>query len=182
MTQPPIGRFLTDLERQIQDELLRSEPRYRDPRISRLPTILSAAMMPEDYIEHSDAATDIGRLSAEAVVSEYEAAAKEIEAMGSELLKRAKQCEMMMAEALTVTEELKEVAAQYRAEAARVSDHIENCSQLVTNVRKTCIELRDRIATPGDPRSRSEDLGHVANQERDKYAARTQTEKAPTWE
>ena len=181
MTQPPSGRFLTDLERQIQDELLRSEPHYRDPRISRLPTILSAAMMPEDYIEHS-AATDIGRLSAEAVVSEYEAAAKEIEAMGSELLKRAKQCEMMMAEALTVTEELKEVAAQYRAEAARVSDHIENCSQLVANVRKTCIELRDRIATPSDPRSRSENLRHVANQERDEYAARVQTEKAPIWE
>jgi hypothetical protein len=163
MTQPPIGRILTDLERQIQDEL-RSEPHFRDPRISRLPTVRSAAMMPE-YVEHSDAATEIGRLSAEAVVSEYESAAKEIEAMGSELLKRVKQCEIMTAEALRVTEELKEVATRYRAEAARVSDHIESCSFLVANVRKTCIELRDRIATPGDPRSHHEDLGKAANQE-----------------
>jgi hypothetical protein len=163
MTQPPIGRFLTDLERQIQDEL-RSEPHFRDPRISRLPTVRSAAMMPE-YVEHSGDATEIGRLSAEAVVSEYESAAKEIEAMGSELLKRVRQCEIMTAEALRVTEELKGVATRYRAEAARVSEHIESCSLLVANVRKTCIELRDRIATPGDPRSRNEDLNEAARQD-----------------
>ena len=163
MTQPPIGRILTALERQIQDEL-RNEPHFRDPRISRLPTVRSAAMMPE-YVEHSDAATEIGRLSAEAVVSEYESAAKEIEAMGSELLKRVKQCEIMTAEALRVTEDLKEVATRYRAEASRVSGQIESCSHLVANVRKTCIELRDRIAAPGDPRSRHDDIGKAANQD-----------------
>jgi hypothetical protein len=32
-----------------------------------------------DYVEHCEGATEIGKLSAEAVVREYEAAAKEIE-------------------------------------------------------------------------------------------------------
>ena len=48
--------------------------------------------MPE-YVEHNEAATEIGKLYAEAVVREYEAAAKEIEAMGAELIERVKQCE-----------------------------------------------------------------------------------------
>ena len=103
--------------------------------------------MPE-YVEHRDGATEIGKLSAEAVVREYEAAAKEIEAMGADLLDRVKQCETMTADALAVTEELKEVATRYRAEAKRVFDHIENCSSVVADVRKTCTELRDKIASP----------------------------------
>ena len=59
-----------------------------------------------DYVEHSDGATEIGKLSAEAVVREYEAAAKDIEALGVELIEKARQCEAMTREALTVSEEL----------------------------------------------------------------------------
>jgi hypothetical protein len=62
------------------------------------------------YVEHSDGATEIGKLSAEAVISEYEAAAKEIEAMGMELIERVKQCEGMTRDALAVTAELNETA------------------------------------------------------------------------
>ena len=43
-----------------------------------------------DYVEHRDGATEIGRLSAEAVVRECEAAAKDIEALGAELIDRVK--------------------------------------------------------------------------------------------
>lgn len=103
--------------------------------------------MPE-YVEHRNGASEIGKLSAEAVVREYEAAAKEIEAMGADLVERAKQCERVTAEALAVTDELKKVAARYRTEAKRVFDHIENCSSVVAEVRKACSELRDKIAAP----------------------------------
>jgi nanoRNase/pAp phosphatase (c-di-AMP/oligoRNAs hydrolase) len=99
-----------------------------------------------DYVEHRDGATEIGRLSAEAVVREYEAAAKDIEAMGAELIERAKQCEAMTRDALVVTEELKQTAERYREEAKRIFVQIENCSQVTAEVRKTCAELGDKIA------------------------------------
>ena len=146
MAQPTTGQFSTDIERELQEEL-RSQQPLHEPRIATPPRVRSPATMPE-YVEHRDGATEIGKLSAEAVVREYEAAAKEIEAMGADLLERVKQCETMTAEALAVTDELKEVATRYRAEAKRVFDHIENCSSVVADVRKTCTELRDKIAGP----------------------------------
>src|ERR1700751_5286513 len=139
-------QILTDIERELRAEM-RIQPPPLGARIYNPPTLLSPATMPE-YVEHRDGATEIGKLSAEAVVREYEAAAKEIEAMGADLLERVKQCETMTAEALAVTDELKEVPTRYRAEAKRVFDHIENCSSVVADVRKTCTELRDKIAGP----------------------------------
>ena len=85
---------------------------------------------------------------AEAVVREYEAAAKDIETLGEELTERAKQCEAMMRDALLVTDELKETAARYRAEAKRVFDQIESCSLLTAEVRKICEDMKDRLAKP----------------------------------
>jgi uncharacterized coiled-coil DUF342 family protein len=117
-------------------------PNFSDP-----PSVRSPSTIPE-YVEHREGVTEIGKLSAEALVREYEAAAKEIEAMGADLVERARQCERAVAETLAVTDELKEVAARYRAEAKRVFDQIENCSFVVSEVRKVCTDLRDKIASP----------------------------------
>lgn len=99
-----------------------------------------------DYVEHRDGATEIGKLSAEAVVREYEAAAKDIELLGVELAAQVKQCEAMSREAFAATAELKETAERYREEAKRVFLQIENCSLKTSEVRKLCGELRDKIA------------------------------------
>ena len=101
-----------------------------------------------DYVEHRDGATQTRKLSAEAVVREYEAAAKDIEAMGAELIERVKQCEAMTRDALEVTGELKEIAALYREEAQRIFVEIENCSLVLADVRKTCTELQEKITVP----------------------------------
>jgi len=103
--------------------------------------------MPE-YVEHHVGATEIGKLSAEAVVREYEAAAKEIETLGAELIERVRQCESMTRDALAVTEELKDTAKRYREEAKRVFIQIEECSQISAEVRKTCIDLKEKISVP----------------------------------
>jgi hypothetical protein len=141
---------IVDLEKEIEAEIRNSPPLrgvhsvdFAPPRL-RSPTIA----MP-DYVEHCEGATEIGKLSAEAVVREYEAAAKEIEDMGAELIERAKQCEAMTKDALAVTEEMKETAARYRQEAKRVFLQIENCTLMAAEVRKTCSELKNKIATPG---------------------------------
>lgn len=99
-----------------------------------------------DYVQHTHGASEIGRLSATAIVREYETAAKEIEAMGSELIERVRQCEAMTRNALAVTEEMKDTADRYRQEAKRLFLEIENCSLVTAEVRKTCADLKERIA------------------------------------
>ena len=140
-------RPVTDMEREIQAEL-RHRPPQHETRTTRVdtPTVGAPTLAMPDYVEHRDGATEIGKLSAEAVVREYEATAKEIESMGAELLDRVKECEAMTRDAIAVTEELKQVAARYREEAKRVFDHIETCSLVVAEARKTCTDLKDRIA------------------------------------
>src|SRR5690242_18948540 len=143
MTERPV----TDMEREIQAEL-RHRPPPHETRTTHLdaPTIGAPTLAMPDYVEHREGATEIGKLSAEAVVREYEATAKEIESMGGELLDRVKECEAMTRDALAVTEELKQVAARYREEAKRVFEHIESYPLIVAEALKTCTDLKDRIA------------------------------------
>jgi hypothetical protein len=140
---------VADLEKEIEAEVRNSPPMrgqrsvdFAPPRV-RAPTI----SIP-DYVEHCEGATEIGKLSAEAVVREYEAAAKEIEEMGAQMIELVKQCEAMTRDALAVTDEMKDTASRYREEAKRIFLQIENCTVVTAEVRKTCTELKDKIAAP----------------------------------
>src|SRR4051812_48795107 len=104
-----------DLERQIKAEV-RNIVSAREAAIGNsgpLAVHAPSLAMPE-YVQHRDEATEMGKLSAEAIVREYEAAAKDIEAMGAELIERVKQCETMTKDALAVSKEMKQTAARYR--------------------------------------------------------------------
>jgi hypothetical protein len=147
MAEPTIRNPLTEVDRAIEAEIRNRPPAQKRDRDSP-PEVSAPAMAMPEYVEHSDGATEIGRLSAEAVVREYETAAKEIEAVGVELADLAKHCEAMTRNALAATDELKETAGRYREEAKRVFLQIENCSQVTAEVRKTCTELREKIASP----------------------------------
>jgi hypothetical protein len=146
MVRPPHKDPLTEIERAIEAEV-RYRPPGQEPNSAMPPTVAAPAIAMPDYVEHSAGATEIGKLSAEAVVREYEIAAKEIEVMGTELMKMVKQCEAATRDALAVNEELKETAGRYREEAKRVFQQIENCSQVTAEVRNVCTELRDKIAS-----------------------------------
>jgi hypothetical protein len=156
MVQPTNGQVFNviDLEREIESEV-RNRPPVRDPRpLTYAPARLRAPLPTAepleipDYVQHRDGATEIGKLSAEAVVREYEAAAKDIEAMGAELVDRVKQCEAMTRDAMVATDEMKETARRYREEARRIFLQIEDCSLMTAEVRKTCLELKEKIAGP----------------------------------
>jgi hypothetical protein len=151
MAQSTVGRVLhgTDLGRPIEAEI-RNTLSMREPRLANgaQATVRAPTLAMPEYVQHREGATEIGKLSAEAIVREYEAAAKDIEAMGAELIERVKQCEMMTQEALEVTKEMKETAARYREQAKRIFVHIEECSLITAEVRKTCTELKGRIAAP----------------------------------
>ena len=144
-TKPPIFDVI-DIEREIEEEF-RKQPSTRESQPTDFAT--SSVNAPDlsmpDYVEHRVGATEIGKLSAEAVVREYEAAAKDIEDLGVELVGHVKHCEAMSREALNVIDELKETAARYREEAKRVFLHIENCSLVTAQVRRTCAEMKEKI-------------------------------------
>jgi hypothetical protein len=147
MAKATRDQVLTDIQREIEAELSRA-PVNALSHDNVAPTVTAPTLAMPDYVEHRDGATEIGRLSAEAVVSEFEAAAKEIESMGAELMERVKQCEAMTRDAFAVSKELKEVAARYREEAKRVFLQIESCSLVTAEVSKACTELKEKIALP----------------------------------
>jgi len=138
-----------DLEGEIKAEVVKTtsvlelRPAVSSPVTAQVPRLA----IPE-YVQHREGATEIGKLSAEAILGEYEAAAKDIEAMGAELIERVKQCESMAQDAIAVTKEMKDTAARYREHAKRVFLQIEACSLVTAEVRKTCTELKERIAAP----------------------------------
>ena len=135
-----------NLEREIEEEFRNRPPiRRAEPADFAPPAVHAPALSMPDYVEHREGATEIGKLSAEAVVREYESAAKEIETMGVELIERVKQCEDMTRDALAAIDEMKQTAARYRTEAKRIFLEIEDCSLVTAEVRKVCNELIEKI-------------------------------------
>ena len=116
----------------------------RQPRPDEPP--LADSPMP-DYVEHKEGVNQVGKLSAEAVVREYDAAVKEIEALGLELTDAAKKCEAMVAGVHAMVKEIKELAANYREEGKRYFLQIEDCSLMTSEVRTVCETLKKRIAS-----------------------------------
>jgi hypothetical protein len=153
MVQPlSKARTLSDLEHQVVEEIreISAEMQKNLHPANGTPREVDApALALPDYLEHREGTTEIGRLSAEGIVREYEVAAKEIEAVGAELVERVKHCETVTRDALAVTEELKEISARYREEAKRVSLEIEDCSLVTAEVRNTCSDLKEKIAVSG---------------------------------
>jgi hypothetical protein len=144
-TNPPFSTI--NLEREIAEEYRNRPPVRTSKPADFAPPVAPALSMP-DYVEHREGATEIGKLSAEAVVREYESAAKEIETLGAELIQRVKQCEDMTRDALAVVDEVKQTAARYRTEAKRIFLEIEDCSLMTAEVRKLCDVLTEKISSP----------------------------------
>lgn len=118
------------------------------PGRSSLPSIRAPSVQSEpmpDYVVHQNGVSRVGALSAEAVVRDYEAAAKEIEAMGAELIGAAQKCEAMTAEVHTAIAYMRDTAAAYREEAKKIFKRIEDCAMLTEDVRKTCETIKQRI-------------------------------------
>src|SRR3954454_4833675 len=136
-----------DIERDIGDLIQISHPAL--PSIHIVPNDdhpLPKGPMP-DYVEHKEGVNQVDKLSAEAVVREYDAAVKEIEALGAELTEAAKKCEETVAGVHSTVSEIKELAASYREEGTRYFLQIEECSLMTSEVRTVCEALRNKIAT-----------------------------------
>src|SRR6266480_3111795 len=135
-----------DIERDIGDLIQISHPAL--PSIHIVPNDdhpLPKGPMP-DYVEHKDGVNQVGKLTAEAVVREYDAAVKEIEALSAELTEAARKCEVMVAGVHAMVADIKELAANYRDEGKRYFLQIEECSLMTSEVRTVCEALKKKIA------------------------------------
>jgi hypothetical protein len=102
-----------------------------------------------EYVSHREDVTEIGKLSAEAMVKEYEATAKEIESMGEVVKEMVQRCEQLAASASAMLQDVKATAMRYRKEGKRMFNEIESCSNVTEEVRKACETFRDKIAVKG---------------------------------
>jgi len=103
------------------------------------------------YVEHQQGVSRVGALSAEAVVRDYETAAKEIESMGADLIDAAKKCEAMTAEVHDAIAYMRDTAEAYREDAKKLFKRIEDCARFTQDVRKTCEEVKRRMVEGDGP-------------------------------
>jgi hypothetical protein len=149
---------LIDLEREILGEVPNEQSDGESRPIDFAPPRVRApSLVMPDYVEHREGVTGVGKLSAEAVAWEYEAAAKEIEALAAQLMERVRQCETITRDAFAAFEEMRDTAGRYREEAKRIALEIERCALMTAEVRKTCAELSEKIApeTPVETTAKS---------------------------
>ena len=134
-----------DIERDIGDLIQMGNRALPSLHIVPDDHLLPNGPMP-DYVEHKEGVNQVGKLSAEAVVREYDAAVKEIEALGAELTEAAKKCEATVAGVYAMVSEIKELAASYREEGKRYFLQIEECSLTTSEVRTVCEALKQKIS------------------------------------
>ena len=132
---------------------IREAVHQRPPHIQPIapPPRTPTPSVPE-YVSHRDDVTEIGKLSAEAIVREYEVAAKEIEALGEVVKDMMQRCEQLTTSASFMLTDSQTTARSYRKEGKRIFNEIESCSSATDEVRRLCEAFRDKIATKiGEP-------------------------------
>lgn len=100
-----------------------------------------------DYVQHREGITEIGRLSAEAIVREQEGIEAKLKAAGLELRNAAVRCEEMVLQMKQRIVQIDEVIEKYQAETKRVFEQIEIHSAVMEDAGKTCDDLIRKIAS-----------------------------------
>jgi hypothetical protein len=138
-----------DVEDDIAKVLTKSPP-LRDHRaIDFAPAKLRTPSPPmPPYVEHHAEVDLIGKLSAEAVVAQYEDAVKALEAMGTTLIDCVQRAEKMAAGCKDAIAYVQDTAQKYREEANLIFDRIQQASVMTAEVRSVCDDMRKRIDNP----------------------------------
>jgi len=90
-------------------------------------------------------AADLGRLSAEAVMASYEAAAKAVENMGEEVKTRIKRLEASLRECDEDLKLVAEAAAHIRDKGNHVQAQIDEAAHLSNEIRTVCREFSKKV-------------------------------------
>jgi hypothetical protein len=139
-----IGQVEGDIREAVHQRPPHIQPVIPPPRTPTPP-------VPE-YVSHREDVTEIGKLSAEAIVREFEVTAKEIEAMGEVVKDMVQRCEQLTTSASSMLRDIRTTAQNYRKEGKRIFNEIESCSSATEEVRRLCEAFRDKVATKtGEP-------------------------------
>jgi hypothetical protein len=140
---------LASVEHDIAQALTKNPP-SRDQRAIGFPppkVRTSSPPMPP-YVEHHADVDQIGKLSAEAVITQYEVAVKALEDMGTTLIDCVKRAEKMAAGCKDAINYVHDTAQKYREEAKLIFERIEQASVVTAEVRSVCDEMRKKIEHP----------------------------------
>jgi hypothetical protein len=145
------GKILesVDVEHDIARALVKSPPPRDHRRIDFVPAIRAQTPPPmPPYVEHHADVDQIGKLSAETVIAQYEDAVKALEAMGTTLIDCVKRAEKMAAGCKDAIAYVQDTAQKYREEAKVIFDRIEQASVMTAEVRSVCDQMRKKIEHP----------------------------------
>src|ERR1700761_1988982 len=95
---------VTRLEDEVRDA---AQQRPHIQAIDYVPRTLPPPPPVPDYVVHREDISEIGKLSAEAIVKEYEETAKEIEARGGVVREMVQRCEQLTATASAMLKDIK---------------------------------------------------------------------------
>jgi hypothetical protein len=151
MPSTSAGRIfeLADVEQDIARALTKSPP-VRDLRAVDFapPKVRTPSSPMPPYVEHHADVDQIGKLSAEAVIAQYEGAVEALEAMGTTLIDCVKRAEKMASGCKDAITFVHDTAQKYREEAKLIFERIEQASVMTAEVRSVCDEMRKKIERP----------------------------------
>src|SRR5271155_3008263 len=139
---------LVDVEHDIAKALANSPPPRDHRRIDFAPAIRAQTPPMPPYVEHHADVDQIGKLTAEAVIAQYEGAVKALEAMGTTLIDCVNRAEKMAAGCKDAINYVHDTAQKYREEAKLIFERIEQASVVTAEVRSVCDEMRKKIEHP----------------------------------
>jgi hypothetical protein len=139
---------LADVENDIAQVLKKSTPPRDHRAIDFVPSKIRTPSPMPPYVEHRADVDQIGKLSAEAVIAQYEGAVKALEAMGTTLIDCVQRAEKMAAGCKDAIAYVQDTAQKYREEAKLIFDRIQQASVMTAEVRSVCDEMRKRIENP----------------------------------
>ena len=136
---------LADVEQDIAQALAESAP-LRDHRANGVapPKVRAPSSPMPPYVHHAEV-DQVGKLSAESVIAQYESAVKALEAMGTTLIDCVKRAEKMAAGCKDAIAYVQDTAQKYREEAKQIFDRIEQASVMTAEVRSVCDEMRRKM-------------------------------------
>lgn len=88
---------------------------------------------------------DIGNVTAEAVMAQYDAASKTILEMKTPMQEWSSQCQTALADLEAAMKYIEETAARFREIGQSTHDRIQKSSVAITEVRQTCDDIRAKI-------------------------------------
>lgn len=146
------------LEREIAETMSANPEDYAPPAVRETHHQTQVPQMPEfdeGYVAPPQnevkprSAYQAGDISEQAIAVQFEAVAKEVEAMGMVLKETAKQAEKMMTDVTSALEYVGEIALKYRSGGKVLFSRLEKVSAMAEAVKATCDSLKRQIAEDG---------------------------------